>query len=446
MNTANYLKNGKYPLSTETLSFIQDQIKLLEALAGLGGKNYIIQPNSKVGGIAVITKKVKTGIIERDEREVLELLDSPTYSQQTRFVTVLTEKKNIVADDHTYTEARIYRRAQFSVNRGAESYPINSFINFISHSAITLDQFPTNAILAERIRQVPATVLEYLKDTLAKKLTFSTMKGLTKEQIDGLRTSCVLSCSGSVALFGQTDYTLIVTEQGSKQVRQELIQGTDSHYVRTYNGAVWGTWTQQTETAMHLDVKITSTRVYVRHGALGEDCDLVLLRKKKRSRWRATGGAKAYSKNRGIRKKRTAKTQYVYFKGIKLSKGTPSKWYVPKCIAVDDPAKDGNLIGKELPGLCKSLFYVGKDGYYRIQGSRKRIVLKGIKSGKGKQHAGYAPIGLQIARLNPKGGKDSGGEIVRMKYRISQYVTATKTVNGKPVPVAWNFKRSFSIE
>lgn len=38
MNTANYLKNGKYPLSTETLSFIQDQIKLLEALAGLGGK------------------------------------------------------------------------------------------------------------------------------------------------------------------------------------------------------------------------------------------------------------------------------------------------------------------------------------------------------------------------------------------------------------------------
>ena len=227
MNTANYLKNGKYPLSTETLSFIQDQIKLLEALAGLGGKNYIIQPDSRVGGIAVITKKVKTGIIEREEREVLELLDSPTYSQQTRFVTVLTEKKNIVADDHTYTEARIYRRAQFSVNRGAESYPINSFINFISHSAITLDQFPTNAILAERIRQVPATVLEYLKDTLAKKLTFSSMKGVTKEQIDGLRTSCVLSCSGSVALFGQTDYTLIVTEQGSKQVRQELIQGTD---------------------------------------------------------------------------------------------------------------------------------------------------------------------------------------------------------------------------
>lgn len=238
-------------------------------------------------------------------------------------------KKNIVADDHTYTEARIYRRAQFSVNRGAESYPINSFINFISHSAITLDQFPTNAILAERIRQVPATVLEYLKDTLAKKLTFSTMKGVTKEQIDGLRTSCVLSCSGSVALFGQTDYTLIVTEQGSKQVRQELIQGTDSHYVRTYNGAVWGAWTQQTETAMHLDVKITGTRVYVRHGALGEDCDLVLLRKKKRSRWRATGGAKAYSKNRGIRKKRTAKTQYVYFKGIKLSKGTPGNGMCP---------------------------------------------------------------------------------------------------------------------
>lgn len=446
MNTANYLKSGKYPLSTETLSFIQDQIKLLENLSGLGGKNYIIQQNGKTGGIVVITKKIKTGIIEKEEREVLELLDTPAYSQQTRYVTVLTEKKNIVADDQTYAEARIYRRAQFSATRGVESYPINSFVNFVNHSAVTLDPFPTNAILAERIRQMPATVLEYLKDTLAKKLTSSAMKGITREQIDGLRTSCVLSCSESVALFGCSDYTLIVTEQGSRQVRQELIQGTDRHYVRTYNGVGWGTWTQQTETAMHLDVKIVGTRVYVRHGALGEDCDLVLLRKKKRSRWRATGGANAYSKNRGIRKRRSAKTQYVYFKGIKLSKGTPGKWYVPKCVAVDDKARDGNLIGKELPGLCASLFYVGTEGYYRIQGSRKRIVLKSTRSGKGKQHAGYASIGLQIARLTPKGGKDSGGEIVKMKYRISQYVTTTKIVNGKPVPVAWNFKRSFSIE
>ena len=446
MNTASYQNAiGKYPLSTETLSFIQEQIKLLEKLAGLGGKNYIIQPESKVGGIVVITRKIKAGAEEKEEREVLELMDSPAYSQFTRYVSVITEKKNIVADAQTYAEARIYRRAQFSANQGAESYPINSFTNFESHTAGKLAPFPTNSVLEERIRQMPTTVLEYLKDTLAKKLTFSPMKGVTKEQIDGLRTSCVLSCSGSVALFGQTDYTLIVTEQGSKQVRQELIQGADCRYVRTYDGAEWDAWRQKTETAMHLDVKVVGTKVYVRHGAIGEDCDLVLLRKKKRSAWRATGGPKSYSKNQGVRKSRAAKCQYVHFKGIRLSKGTPGKWYVPKCIAVDDSARDGNIIGKELPGLCMSLFYVGAGGYFRIQGNRKRIVLKSTRSGKETRHSGYAPIGLQIARLNRNGGKDSGGEIVRLKYRISQYVTEYKQVNGKPHPVAWNFKRSFSI-
>ena len=46
MKTASYTDTrtatggvGKYPLSTETLDFIQDQIKLLELLAGVGGVN-----------------------------------------------------------------------------------------------------------------------------------------------------------------------------------------------------------------------------------------------------------------------------------------------------------------------------------------------------------------------------------------------------------------------
>lgn len=175
-----------------------------------------------------------------------------------------------------------------------------------------------------------------------------------------------------MALFGATDYTLIVTEQGSKNVRQELIQGSNSRYVRTGDRSTWGAWEHQTETAMHLDVKIVGTTVYVRHGAIGEDCSLVLLRKKKRSAWRATGGLKAYSQNKGIRKKRAPKTQYVHFKGIRLSKGTPGKWYVPKCIGVADEAADRELVGKELPGLCASLFYVSGDGVFRIQGVRKK--------------------------------------------------------------------------
>lgn len=435
MNTASYTSTttatggvGKYPLSTETLDFIQSQIKLLECLAGIGGKNYILQTDT--GGIVVITQKNGTP-------EVLELMQKPAFSRSVKYVTVITETEDIKADDETYLEARTYRRAQFTTAKGEESYDINSFANV---SGKALGAFPSNTLLAEQIKNLPATVLEYLKDTLAQKLTSKHLKGVTKEQINNLRTACVLSCTESVALFGETDYTLVITEQGSKNVRQELIQGDNVRYIRTGDRTTWGAWEQQTETAMHLEVKIVGTTVYVRHGVIGTDCDLVLLRKKKRSAWRATGGVKAYAKNRGVRKKRAAKMQYVHFKGIRLSKGTPGKWYVPKCIAVADKKADSNLIGKELPGLCASLFYVSADGSFRIQGARKRIVLKNAPHKKGVQHSGYAPIGLQIARLNSVGGKDSGGEIVGMKYRIRQQKFKVKnTIN-------YVFRRTFSVE
>lgn len=440
MKTASYTDTrtatggvGKYPLSTETLDFIQDQIKLLELLAGVGGVNYILKaPNGTVGGVAVIENTDK-------QTEVVEIAPRPVFGTSVRYLTITTTSEDIKADAETYKEARTLRVAQFTTAKGAESYDINSFVNVNGRQ---LEAFPTNAVLAGQIKNMPQTVLTYLKDVLAEKLTAKTVQGLTQKQLDGLKTACVLSCTGSVSLFGSADYTVVVTAQGSARVRQEIIQGDDCHYVRTWNGAAWGAWSQQLETAMHLDVKIVRSTVYLRHGALGADCDIVLLRKKKRSSYRRTGGAKSYTKNKGKRQKRQPKSQYVHFKGIRLSKGEPGKWYVPKCIGVADPKTDSNLIGKELPTLCASLFYVGTGGFYRIQGNRKKIVLKTTKNTKGTCHKAYAPIGVQIARLKPTGGKDSGGEIVRMKYRISQY----KSKVLGPQTATYAFLRTFSLD
>lgn len=439
MKTASYTDTrtatggvGKYPLSTETLDFIQDQIKLLELLAGVGGSNYILKaPDGTNAGVAVIVNADK-------QTEVVEIHPLPVFGTSVKYLTVTTTAEDIKADAETYKEARILRVAQFTTAKGAESYDINSFANV---NGKQLEAFPTNAVLAAQIKNMPQTVLTYLKDVLAEKLTAKTVQGLTQTQLDGLKTPCVLSCTASVSLFGSADYTVIVTAQGRTMVRQELIQGQDCHYVRTWNGATWGVWCQQTETAMHLDVKIVGTKVYLRHGTLGADCDIVLLRKKKRSAYRRTGGAQSYTKNKGKRQKRQPKSQYVHFKGVRLSKGTPGKWYVPKCIGVADPKTDSNLIGKELPTLCASLFYVGHGGFYRMQGSRKKIVLKSTTNSKGTCHKAYAPIGVQIARLKPTGGKDSGGEIVRMKYRVSQ--RRTKSASGV---VSYGWLRSFSLE
>ena len=423
---------GKYPLSTETLDFIQEQIVLLEALAGIGGSNYILRaPDGVNEGVAVIVNSDK-------QIEVVTIQARPVFTASVKYLTVTTTPHNIKADDETYLEARVLRSAQFTTGKGVESYDINKFANVESK---TLASFPTNAVLAAQIKNMPQTVLNSLKDVLAEKLTAKTVVGLSQKQLDGLKTACVLSCTKSVALFGQSDYTVVITQQGGAMVRQEVIQGQDQHFVRTFNGASWGEWAQQLETAMHLDVKIVGNTVYLRHGALGADCDIVLLRKKRRSSWRSTGGAKAYTKNRGKRKKRQPKRQYVHFKGIKLSKGTPGKWYVPKCMAVADAKTDGNLIGKEMPTLCASLFYQGANGVCHIQGSRKQMVLKSQTNKKGTQHRGYAPIGVQIARLKSTGGKDSGGEIVRMKYRISQ----RKSTNAAGT-VFYSWMRSFSVE
>lgn len=423
---------GKYPLSTETLDFIQDQIALLELLAGMGGSNYILRaPDGTNIGVAVIVNAQK-------QTEVVEIKPTPVFSASVKYVTITTETQDITADAETYKAARTLRTAQFTTTKGAESYDINSFAN-VNNKA--LEAFPSNAVLAALIKNMPQTVLTYLADVLAEKLTSKTVQGVTQKQLDNLKTPCVLSCTKSVALFyGQTEYTVVVTAQGASHVRQELIQGNDQHFVRTFTGSSWGAWTQQTETAMHLDVKIVGTTVYLRHGALPTDTDIVLLRKKKRSKFRRTGGPNAYSKNKGIRRRRQPKSQYVHFKGIRLSKGEPGKWYVPKCVGVRDPAKDHNLIGKEMPTLFSSLFYVGVDGTYRIQGSRKKLVLKSTTAKKGSCHRGFASIGVQIARLNPTGGKDSGGEIVRMKYRITQ---SKSTSSGR---IIYNWTRRFTID
>lgn len=63
MQKANYLNtrtasgnSGKYPLSTQTLDFIQQQIMLLQQLGYIGGSKYILrQPDGKTQACAILT-------------------------------------------------------------------------------------------------------------------------------------------------------------------------------------------------------------------------------------------------------------------------------------------------------------------------------------------------------------------------------------------------------
>lgn len=425
MKTASYIATqtasggaGKYPISTQTLDFIQSQILLLQELALIGGKRYILrEPDGEKTGVVVI------------DGEVLVMTAKPVMANNIKYITVKTEKQDIEADGETYIEARTQRTASYAISKtGGEDYEINTFMNFAP-----------NSTLVAQIKQMPETVLTYLRDVMAEKLSSLEVAGMTQKKLDSIKTACIISCRDSIALFGgQTNYSIMVRLMGGL-VHQELTLPDNQKFVRTFDGTSWTSWGRVNEN-LHIEVKISKGTVYLRHGHLPFDASILLLRKKKRSKYRSTGGIQSYVKNRGKRISRLPKTQYVHFKGIVLSQGVPGKWYVPKCVSVANKNVDGDLIDKELPTLCRSMIReVNADGtvYYNIQGVRNKVT---TRNKKGCQHRGYAPIAVQVARQTNNVSKDSGGEMVRMKYRI-----ARKQVK-RGTSYYYSYYRSFSLE
>ena len=193
MQTAGYTSNinGRYPLSTQTLDFIQAQILLLQQLGFIGGSKYLLRtPDGTNSGLAFING------------ELLEIAATPAYSDSTKYLIVSEQTSDIVADGDTYTEARKYRSAYLSTSAvGSEYYTVASFNEFLS-----------NTQLNDKIKQVPQTVLNYLTDILAAKMPLLTIDGMTMEQLNGLVTPCVANCRNSVKAVGNAaNYSLHVT-------------------------------------------------------------------------------------------------------------------------------------------------------------------------------------------------------------------------------------------
>ena len=437
MKTASYIStqtetggSGKYPLSTQTLDFIQSQILLLQQLSLIGGNRFILrEPDGNSAGACVI------------DGEVLVLSAKPVRGTSTKYISVVTEKQDIEADDEVYIEARTVRTATYSTTKTAECYEINTF-----------DNFATNTTLAAQVKQMPETVLKYISDIIAEKLSSLEISGMTQAKLDSIKKPCLISCKNSIALFaGQTNYSVMVRLMGDV-VHQELTLQDNQKFVRTFSSGTWGKWGRITEN-LHIEVKIVKGTVYLRHHYLPSDASIILLRKKKRSKFRSTGGKNAYSKNQGKRIGRSPKTQYVHFKGIVLSQGVAGQWYVPKCVSVADNAVDGNLIDKELPTLCKSLIKEGS--VVRYEGATVKQEIEGFRvqglrnfvtnaNGRNMQHRGYASIAVQVARQNNNVAKDAGGEMVKLKYRISRKRTRKDGHSGAVSDFIWY--RSFSLE
>lgn len=425
MNKAQYTStsvadggNGMYPLSTQTLSFIQSQIELLQALAAIGGKRYILkEPANGSIGIVVI------------DGEVLPLAATPTTGKGIK---VTEERQNIVADGTTYVEARIVRSAKYVATYTPNTPDL--------YAASEFNNFATNQALFSTMQN-----LKLVADNLNARLYVAT--GIySRAQLDVQLTNIRLHCkAGSAVINGAAEYTINVYRNGNTCTQEQILPNMQ-RYKREYDFAkkAWGEFTAVTEN-LHIEVKIKDrTTVYVRHGVIPEGVELVLLRKKRRSKHRRTGGSNTTNElYKGKKMKRQPKNQYVHFKGIVLSTGEPNKWYVPKCVAVADEKRDGSLIGKEMPTLCQSLIYYDKtssvgESIYTVQHSRKKCSLRG--EAENTQAEVYAKIGLQFAVSDTR-RKSSGGEMVKMKYRLWWYC------DKYPIPFGRAYTlRGFSVE
>lgn len=420
---------GKYPLSTQTLDFIQQQILLLQRMVTIcGGKVILKEPDGTNEGFLAI------------DGEILPCKATPKLTANIKFVIVKTTKQDIVADGETYKEARIVRTAEFATSAtvNSESYPIGDF-----------QKLSPNTQLAELIRNMPAKVLEYLSDTLASKMDRLAISGATQAKIDSLKTACVVNCKDSIEQCGYKNYNITVRNIGDG-VEQILATPDGTEYYRVFTAGKWTGWLAVTDN-MHIEVKTTGNTVYVRHGVLADDVRIILLRKKKRSGWRSTGGTKAFTKNRGKREKRQKKLQYVHYRGVILSKGEPGKWYVPKCIGVANKAADGYLIDREISGIASELVRKGnatKRGYdvLKLAGLRKCLTRDAEATRRHFKSSGYINMAVQVAKINAKGGKDAGGELAKMKYRVAAKQVKKQIPGTTSYEISYVYVKTFSVE
>ena len=130
MNKASYINRSQrnFPVSTEGLDFIQNQILLAAEYAKTAGANYILSGCVKNGNSVSDGTVIING-------EILPFAGGAL--QDT--IRIVETKQDITAGSNTYENAYLFRRVEFGSNVG----------NANTYSFSSLTKFPTNQFLLE---------------------------------------------------------------------------------------------------------------------------------------------------------------------------------------------------------------------------------------------------------------------------------------------------------
>lgn len=196
---------------------------------------------------------------------------------------MITEtREDITADGVTYKNARIYRKAVYGPDKLGVPRP------GLIYRSSDFQVIKTNLQLGQNL-------MEYsdVESALSSKLTVRSTSALTRTQLDAMTDNIMVNCrKGSVQLNGAEEYTVNVYRHSPTNITQEQVLPDMQRFVRHWDSDrnAWGEFYPITEN-LHIDVKIVDgTTVYIRHGYIPEGMQLVLLRKKKRTRKRRSGG------------------------------------------------------------------------------------------------------------------------------------------------------------
>lgn len=131
---------GHYPLSTETLDFIQEQIKLLQKLSGMSGYQHpwvVRSPDASHEGI----------LLYKDELLPIEPISSSLTEGATYDLCLRERKQEVQTLEDTYSDARLYRTAYIAAKGTADtigSVVAASTTSVYTPGAYTLAQLATS--------------------------------------------------------------------------------------------------------------------------------------------------------------------------------------------------------------------------------------------------------------------------------------------------------------
>jgi len=113
MDQVDFLKYPKFPLSSETLVFMQDMALLAAKAAGIGGDNYILSGCATTGG------NVSDGIV------VIGGEPMPFVGgTQTAYVIVKETSRTVTADGQVYADIYTTRKARFGTGSGQVAWAL----------------------------------------------------------------------------------------------------------------------------------------------------------------------------------------------------------------------------------------------------------------------------------------------------------------------------------